>query len=58
MIPQIRVMPTTSLRQGQTREGMSVGEACRRHRKPAANLRADEQKHYRRPRLLWRVSTP
>jgi hypothetical protein len=41
MIQQIRVMLTTSLRQGQTREGMSVGEACRRHRKLAANLRAD-----------------
>ncbi|MGJ3245891.1 MAG: hypothetical protein ACFE0I_07445 [Elainellaceae cyanobacterium] len=32
---------TTSLRQGRSREGGSVGEACRRLRKPAAKVRAD-----------------
>jgi ferredoxin len=36
---------TTSRRQGQTREGMSEGS-------PSANVRADEQKPYRRL-SLW-----
>jgi hypothetical protein len=47
---------TPSLRQGRFREEGSVGEACRRHRKPAANRRADEQKRHRRLRPLGKLA--
>ena len=52
----IRVTSTTSLRQGRSREGGSVGEACRRLRKPAVKLRADEQKRHRRPGFLGELA--
>jgi hypothetical protein len=47
---------TPSLRQGRFREEGSVGEACRRLRKPVANRRADEQKRHRRLRSLGKLA--